>query len=227
MANEPWLERMDWASRRLEDENSTNAWALLGFTAIWNLFSWGIAYLILRQQDGRGIARLFVLIFPGVGVILLISVVYNLLRRQRYGVPVLELATLPAPVGRALAGVVRTRAVFDPAGGFIVKLQCIHRTVTGSGKNRSTHEDTLWEGSRTIPGATRDASGIAIPIAIPIPSDARETDRGTSSDQILWRLQVSAAVDGIDFRTQYEVPVFRTAESATPLTPEELARFAP
>jgi hypothetical protein len=123
--------------------------------------------------------------------------------------------------------VVRTRAVFDPAGGFVVKLQCIHRTVTGSGKNRSTREDTLWEGTRTIPGATRGADGIAIPIAIPIPPDARATEVGTPSDQILWRLLVTAAVDGIDFRTQYEVPVYRTAESDTPLTAEELARFAP
>jgi len=227
VANEPWLERMDWASRRLEDENSSHAWGFFGFTVIWNLFSWGIAYLFLRQGDASGIARFFVLIFPGVGAILLVSVIYILLRRQRYGVPVLELATLPAPVGRALAGVVRTRAVFDPAGGFVVKLQCIHRTVTGSGKNRSTHEETVWEGARTIPGASRDASGIAIPIAILIPSDARETDRTNSRDQILWRLLISAAVEGIDFRTQYEVPVFRTAESATPFTPEELARFGP
>jgi hypothetical protein len=227
MAGEPWLARSDWAGRRLEDENSSSAWAFFGFTLIWNLFSWGIAYLFLRQDDGGGLGRLFVLIFPGVGVILLISVSYILLRRRRYGVPVLELATLPAPVGRALAGLIRTRAVFDPAGGFVVRLQCIHRTVTGSGKNRSTHEDTVWEAQRTIPGASRDADGIAIPIAIPIPPDARETDRRNSSDQILWRLQVSAAVEGIDFRTQYEVPVFRTAESEIPLTPEELARFSP
>jgi hypothetical protein len=227
MATEPWLERMDWASRRLEDENSSHAWGFFGFTLIWNLFSWGIAYLFLRQGDGEGIGRFLVLIFPGVGAILFASVIYILLRRQRYGVPIFELATLPAPVGRALAGVIRTRAVFDPAGGFTVKLQCIHRTVTGSGKNRSAHEDTVWEGSRTIPGSTREVGGIAIPIAIPIPPDARETERGTPSDQILWRLLVSAAVEGIDFRTQYEVPVYRTAESATPLTPEELARFAP
>jgi hypothetical protein len=226
MATEPWLQRMDWASRRLEDENSSNVLGFLIFTVIWNLFSGGISYVFMRVDDTPGMARLFVLIFPGVGVILFISAIYVLLRRKRYGIPVFELATLPAPIGRALAGVVRTRAVFDPAGGFVVKLQCIHRTETGSGKNRTTHEDITWEGSRTIPGSTRDANGIAIPIAIPIPPDALESVERSSRDKILWRLLVSAAVDGIDFRTQFEVPVYRTAESATPLTPEELARFA-
>ena len=227
MSGEPWLARQDWASRRLEDENSSNAWAFFGFTVFWNLFSWGIAYLFVRQDDQSGMARFFVLLFPGVGAILLVCVIYVLLRRRRYGVPVLELATLPAPVGRALAGLVRTRAVFDPAGGFVVKLRCVNRTVTGSGKNRSTREDTLWEGERTIPGASPEAGGIAIPVAIPIPPDARETEVRNSSNQILWRLLVSAAVEGIDFRTQFEVPVFRTPESETPLTPEELARFDP
>ncbi len=225
MATDPWLERMDWASRRLEDENSSNVLGFLIFTVIWNLFSGGISYAFLRVDDTPGMARLFVLIFPGVGIILLISAVYVVLRRQRYGVPVLELATLPAPVGRALAGVVRTRAVFDPAGGFVVKLQCIHWTETGSGKNRSTHEDIVWEGTRTIPGATRDPGGIAVPVAMAIPADAAPTEARSSRDKILWRLLVSAAVDGIDFRTQFEVPVYRTPESATPLTPEELARF--
>lgn len=227
MATEPWRERMDWASRRLEDENSSHVLGFLLFTVIWNLFSGGLSYLFLRLDDSPGMSRLLVLIFPGVGVILFLSAIYVLLRRQRYGVPVFELATLPAPVGRALAGVVRTKAVFDPAGGFVVKLQCIHRTETGSGKNRTTHEDVMWEGSRNIPGGTRDAHGLAIPIAMPIPPDARETEVKSSRDEILWRLLVSAAVDGIDFRTQFAVPVFRTAESATPFTPEELARFAP
>jgi hypothetical protein len=168
-----------------------------------------------------------VLLFPAIGVLLLAGAVFALLRRRRYGVSVLELATLPAPVGRALAGMVRTKAVFDPAGGFVVRLECVRRTVTGSGKHRSTHETLRWSGERTIPGATADARGIAIPVAVAIPPEAQATDGTNPRDRVLWRLQVSAAVDGIDFGTQFEVPVFRTAESETPFTPGELARFAP
>src|SRR5512143_294181 len=162
VSGEPWLARPDWAARRIADQNASGAWGMLFFALLWSVFSCGLAYLFLSQRDGNGIGRMLVMIFPAAGGLMLIGAAYVLLRRRRYGVPVLELATLPVPVGRALAGLVRTRAVFDPAGGFVVKLQCIHRTVTGTGKNRSTREDTLWEGERTIPGATRYAGGIAI-----------------------------------------------------------------
>ncbi len=226
MNRELWLARRDWAARRIKDENASGAWGFLIFALVWTGFTCGLSYLFMSQKDD-GAGRYFVLIFPVVGVLLLAGAIYGLLRRRRYGVPVFELATLPAPVGRALAGIVRTRAVFDPAGGFVVKLECIHRTVTQSGKNRSTRDNVLWSGKRTIPGATPEGEGIAIPIAVAIPPDARETDSANANNRVLWRLQVSAAVEGIDFSTQFEVPVFRTAESETPLTPEELARFAP
>lgn len=225
MSGEPWLARKEWAARRLLDENSSGAYGFLIFTVIWILFSCGLAFVFFRADGDDGSGRWLVLIFPGVGVLLLIAVTYVLLRRRRYGVPVLELATLPAPVGRVLGGLVRTRAVFDPAGGFVVTLRCIQKTVTGSGKNRSTRETTLWEGKRTIAGAVHETGGIAIPVAMAVPADARESDRSDSSNEILWKLGVSAAVEGIDFNCQFEVPVFRTAESATPLTPEEAARL--
>lgn len=225
MSDEPWLARKDWAVRRIEDENATGAWGFLLFTLIWVGFSSTLSFVFLRQTGDDSGSRWMVLIFPAVGVILLIAVTYVLLRRRRYGVPVLELATLPAPLGRALGGVVRTRAVFDPAGGFVVTLTCVHKTVTGSGKNRSTRETTLWEGKRTIAGAVRETGGIAIPVAMAIPSEASPTERRSASDEVLWRLTVGAAVEGIDFSSQFEVPVYRTAESATPLTKEELLQY--
>jgi hypothetical protein len=109
---------------------------------VWTGFTCAISYPILREQH-RGAARHPVLLIPAVGVLLPAGAVYVLLRRRRYGVSVLQPATLPAPVGRALAGMVRTRVVRDPAGGFVARLECIRRTVTGSGKNRSTHEAVL------------------------------------------------------------------------------------
>ncbi len=40
---------------------------------------------------------------------------------------------------------------------------------------------------------------------------------------MIWRLVVTADVPGIDYSATFEVPVFRTVESDTPLTAEELA----
>ena len=84
------------------------------------------------------------------------------------GLPVFELATLPAPPGRALAGHVVVSTGLEPDREMSIRLRCLRRTVTGSGKNRKTHETTLWEDQRRIPGAIRSGECVKIPVAIPI-----------------------------------------------------------
>jgi hypothetical protein len=106
-----------------------------------------------------------------------------------------------------------------------IRLRCVRRQCTGSGKHRKTSETTLWEDKRRIPGAIRSGEGVRIPVAIPIPQDASPTDARDSSDRVLWRLEVRSETPGVDFLAQFEVPVFRTEESNTPLTPEELSQF--
>ena len=110
-----------------------------------------------------------------------------------------------------------------PPGGFSITLRSVRITLTGSGKNRSTHEAVLWESTRTMPGSLWEAGGISIPVAIPIPADARKTDERDAADRVIWRLVLAADEPGIDYSATFEVPVFRTAESEVPLTPEEHA----
>lgn len=217
MSDAPWLARQEWADRRIKDVTTRAAGCLLAFALGWTLLSSGIAATVLSQSGGFG-GALFVLIFPAVGLLLVGVGVTLMLRRRRFGIPVFELATLPGVPGETLAGMVRTTGTIDPEGGFLVRLRCLRRTVSGSGKNRRTDETTLWEHEEVMPGAARRADGIAIPVAIPLPADARATDASDSDDQVLWRLEVTAAVPGIDFKAQFEVPVFRTGP--TPQGPE-------
>jgi hypothetical protein len=138
------------------------------------------------EEENRG-----VLLFPLTGILVFSGAIYALLRRQRYGAAVFELATLPAPLGRTLAGHVRVGRGLAPNGEITLSLRAIHRIITRSGKSTSAKEEILW-----------------------------------GSHRILWRLELKSVVPGVDFLAQFEVPVFYTAESDTPLTPEELARFA-
>jgi hypothetical protein len=222
---QPWSWREDWARGKIEDENCNAGWALLGFAVFWNAIAGGMTYAIWKGTGPRGPEHYFILLFPLIGTLVLVAGVYGLLRRRRYGVPVLELATLPAPLGRALAGHVRVPRGLEPDRQMTIWLRSIRRTVTGTGKNRQTSETTLWEDRRSIPGSIRAGDGVTIPIAIPIPADAVATDGGNPFDRVLWRLVVRSEVPGVDFEAQFEVPVFRTEESASPLTPEERARF--
>ena len=110
-----------------------------------------------------------------------------------------------------------------------ITLRAIHRTESRSGKNSSAKEEILeeilWENQRVLPGAVGDGDGVSVPIAVPIHRDVPQTSAASPKDRILWRLELKSAVPGVDFQAQFEVPVFDTDESETPLTPEEAARF--
>ena len=221
-----WLLRKDWAARRIEDENRRGGWFLLIFALVWNGIAWTVTLAIWRGVTPRGPEHYFVVLFPLIGALVFFGAIHELLRRQRYGVATFELATLPAPLGRVLAGHVRVGRGMTPNREITLSLRAIHRTVTRTGKGTSTKEEILWEDRRTLPGAVPEAEGVAIPVAIPIPRNAPETSSSDPRDQILWRLELSSTAPGVDFLARFEVPVFYTGESDVPLTPEELARFS-
>lgn len=215
----PWLWREDWAARRITDASAAEMGFAWAFTILWNLISIPSAVLAVRaalQQGNR--AALIALLFPAVGAGLLVWAVRATIRRRRFGTSVLELGTLPAIVGHALEGTLRTPAGLRPPEGFRVVLSCIRRVTSGSGRNRSTSERILWQEEHRA-----GASGIGVPVAFAIPADAAPSDPGRGDDRTLWRLEVSAEVPGVDYAAGFEVPVFRTAESALPRTQAEQA----
>jgi hypothetical protein len=215
----PWLWREDWAARRITDGARTEIGFSWAFAIFWNLVSIPAAVLGVRaamHAGNRG--ALAALLFPAVGIGLLIWALRATLRLRRYGTSVLELKTLPAVVGHVLEGTVRTPAGLRPAEGFWVTLTCVRRVTSGSGRNRSTSESIVWQDEHRT-----EAGGVGIPIAFAIPPDATPSDPQRGQDRTLWRLEVSAEVPGIDYSATFEVPVFRTAASALPRNTAELA----
>jgi hypothetical protein len=139
-----------------------------------------------------------------------------------------EMEATPAPLGHGLTGVVRTGSAVAAPEGFRVVLTCVRRVTRGSGKNSSTSESILWQEERTVPGRTsRGAGGMAttVPVAFALPADGQPSDRSSPRDRVLWRLEVSARVPGVDYKSTFEVPVSRTARSAEPVTAEEQSRL--
>ena len=222
--DEPWLWRKEWAEGRITGGSRATmifAWIFAGF---WNLISWTLAIGIVPAALNEGeLAALFVLIFPLVGALLLTWAIVATLRYRRYGISVFRMATVPGVIGRTLRGVIILPSRVRPVDGFDVKLTCVRRITTGSGKNRSTSERILWQEERSIRDSSQvGATATAIPVTFVIPDDAEESSPRSSDDQIVWRLEAEASVPGIDYSARFEVPVFRTAESDIPLTPQEL-----
>ena len=149
----PWLWRADWASGRIVDSGRATMATAWIFAALWNLISFPSAFLGVRAavQEGNH-AALLALLFPLVGVGLLVWAVRSTLRYRKYGVSRLELSTIPGVVGRTLTGMVRAPAGMQPDDGFQVTLSCVRRVTTRNGKNTSTSESILWQEERRVTG---------------------------------------------------------------------------
>ncbi|HKT61051.1 MAG TPA: hypothetical protein VJQ46_13455 [Gemmatimonadales bacterium] len=218
----PWLWRADWASGVVTDSSKAELWTAWVFAALWNLISVPSGVLGVREGLRQGNRLAFLaLLFPAIGVGLLVWAARATLRYRRYGVSRFALAANPGVVGHTLAGTVRTPSDLRPPEGFDVVLSCIRRETTGSGKNRSTTEHLLWQEQRRTTGGPG-----GLPVTFAIPSDASPSDPGMATDRVLWRLRVTAEVPGIDYAAAFEVPVFRTAASDAPLTDADRAAAA-
>ncbi len=221
--DEPWLWHEDWADKKIQDSNRSSLSSIWFFAVLWNLISLPLSLTVLPREvlQNRNYPALFGLLFPLVGAGLLIWAIRATLRWKKFGTSILELETLPGVIGGHLKGLLQTRTALRPEEGFSLKLTCIKRTVSGSGKNRSVNEKILWRERQVIPKNRIEAraQGSSIPFTFNIPYDSRETDRKNMDNAILWYVDAAASVPGVDYGAQFEVPLFRTSESDPDFAP--------
>lgn len=206
----PWLWREDWAQGVVRDSNKglmIFTWVFAGF---WNAIAIPAGVMAVKaavEEQNHGV--LFALIFPLIGAFLLLWAVRATTRYFKFGASVLELTTRPGVINGKLAGVVRIPGSLLPPEGFRGVLSCVHRRTTGSGKSRSTSENILWQ-EEGVFHPSRMAEGTMVPVGFAVPGDTQPTDGTDADNAIVWRLELQAAVPGVDYASRFEVPVFRT-----------------
>lgn len=214
--DEPWLCNPDWADGKVKSSSNMATIGLILFTIVWNVISWPVGLLFVNQAIGKAHPlEWLALIFPAVGVILLIATAVSVSRLRKYGRSMFEMASVPGVIGGQLAGVIRVSKKVQPEGGFHITLGCIQKTVTGSGDSQSTHETILWQEEQTIARELRqaDPERTAIPVLFQIPFDCHATDDANANDQTIWRLEAKAKTPGLDYAAAFDLPVFKTPES--------------
>ncbi len=125
----PWMWRPEWAGGRILCSTRQTVLVAWVFTTFWNLISFPLAVLqfpeILRDE---GPVALLVLMFPLVGLILMIWSIRATLRWKKFGESTLELQTLPGILGGDLRGTINTRIKGYPEDGFQLELTCVQRS---------------------------------------------------------------------------------------------------
>ncbi len=212
--HEPWKWREDWSTGRIESSDKTGFILILVMAFIWNALSWPAVIAVFMKEEPLKVL-LLVGIFPLVGLFLLAGAIYQGVRHLKYGKSIFEMGSVPGVIGGRLSGMVQTRVGLRPEEGFHVTLSCVRRERSGSGNNRSTTERILWQNSRVIrkDAMAHDRSRSAIPILFAIPYDQPPSDPEGGHLGVFWRLEVRAKVPGVDYATQFTVPVFKTEDS--------------
>ena len=210
----PWLWREDWAHGTIKDTNKGGAIAIWVFAVLWNAISIPAAFAARPELTKGNLAALLVLLFPLIGIILLITAIYLTLRMMTFGTSTCHLERIPIAPGSTFRGDIELNIDTAPENGYRLRIASFHAVTTGSGKNRSTNERLLWDQEIVVAGsaAMRSPTSTRVPFKFTTPPDSHVTDESDSRSRFFWRLSASAAFPGVDYGAQFEVPVFRTAE---------------
>lgn len=228
----PWLWQPDWANGRAlsRTRNTVYGWWIgvgLACLVVGPIVATNLPSL-LRNSDPKALVLLGLCLLP---LILLIGAVRATMRRERYGKTYFEFSSVPFVPGKRLAGQIHLHLDTPADHGIDLRLSCIRRIVTGSGKDQTVNEAVLWQDAKSAPQSSLAFGPLdtTIPVDFGIPQDAYETNHDNPRDQLLWVLHAKANVPGIDYSDSFEVPVFRpgaTGSSADTLTTDFHSNFA-
>ena len=146
---------------------------------------------------------------------------YLIGRFRKFGVSVFEMSPLPGVLGGPVSGTVRIPAKVETEAGFEMVLQCIHQYTSGTGKQRSTHHDVLWEDARHLDGMLSYGEETMLPVRFAVPYEKPASTSDGNRNGHYWRLNVTAAAPGIDYKAVFDVPVRHTSQSSFTFVPQE------
>jgi hypothetical protein len=208
--NQPWLWKQQWQTPEIRNDSKIVLWVSVVFATFWSLISLPVLFAVPGEiLDKKNYLAAIALLFPIVGVGLIIWAYNNYRRWKRFSDAVFKLDTYPAALGHLLQGTLIMREHLPDDTVFNVKLSHIYEYKTGSGDDRRTVEDIKWQDEQHIPiSAGRYRDKYRLPLRFVLPKDQRGSHWGDNGTRYFWRLDFTAEIEGVDFKQSYELPVF-------------------
>lgn len=215
--HEPWRQRQQWQSSTLLDAGRSSWITALVMALIWNAISLPLLFLLPDEIRAGNHAALLGLLFPLIGVGLMVWAVRNWRRWRRYGQSRLHLDAMPVALGGVLRATLEIPAKLS-SRQLHVQLLCLHRTVSGTGKNRHSSESMLWENRYDVPLQAGSSGTRSARVVIPLPDNQPESVWQNERSTVIWHLSANASEPGVDYASEFELPVF--AVDTEPLSGE-------
>jgi Protein of unknown function (DUF3592) len=211
-ADRPWLLNDDWQTATIRSGSRASMWGAWIFAALWNAISAPIPFLAWREIVERHNYLVFIaLLFPLVGIGLLIWAIRRTLEWRRFGAAPVTLDPFPGSIGGHVGGTIDLNLPLDPAAKFRVTLTNIHSYETGSGDNRSRSEKAKWQDA-VVAHAEPGGRGTRLSFRFDVPEGLHVSDTERDDSYYLWRLDLKADMPGTDLDRSYEIPVFATGQ---------------
>lgn len=215
---QPWMERKDWAARRVTSSEGAPALFMWVWVAGW----WGaMAFIGSVNGDKIRVALseswwnvAMVIVFVGAGLAGLWVAIAFSLTWWRYGRSVLTLDTLPAFTGERFAGTLEARLDPKPTQPLEIRLVC---------------EDLFWVETRTngkresrlrvrelgAAEATADPRRFAPTgqmlrgrIEVPVPAGLPSSNLDAAGNGIRWQVRIATADGDVPFSCSFDIPVY-------------------
>lgn len=212
---EPWKWKPEWQGPAIPERS--NMWKIaLHLYTIWAglIVIPLIAAAALSGAFQQGGPVWLLLIFPAIWGIPLWHSLKRARHRMAIGSARFEPLEIPTSPGCCLRGDIVTDKPLSARSAAELTLSCIRQTTSRSGNKSSTSTETVWSHAETIAHdrITRDPSGFRVPVRIPLPADAPPSGAWKAdSAQHFWKLALKVPRTAV--HAEFEVPVFRTAES--------------
>ena len=210
----PWLARKEWRSARIRAGAGVKIAVLWFVTALWNGISSPIIFQFNKEWASGNYLILIGLLFPLVGVFLLVHTLRSSAQWLRFRKLVLVLDPFPGAIGGHVGGYLDLNGQHDKHARYNVALECVYSYVSGSGDNRTRRENVKWSESGTA-RARNTSRGLRLSFRFEVPENLPEADVDQSDAYTFWRLKLNADIPGADLNSEFNIPVFKTAEQSS------------
>lgn len=218
--DQPWKWKPEWAGDAITPAGD----ALIAFIAAggWILLVQGplVAAIFISGVFSETWLALLACLPALLGLLPLRAAWRRYRTRQTTGALALRLRQSPLQPGGVLEGTLHFGRALSPLIPITLTARCIRKVTTGSGKSRTTSQQTLWEHTQSLHGAEaqRDDRGCSLPIRLELPADMPSTDTAAlialaaDEREHFWQIEVQTG-PGTNSRI-LPLPVF--GEAITP-----------
>lgn len=212
--NAHWQERKGWESNEIKSGAKRSMIVMWLFATFWNAISSVPLFFAISKELAKGnYIVLIALLFPLVGLFLIRKAVQLSREWMRFGVIKLVLDPYPGAIGGHVGGHLHIRKLKEYQTLCKVELECVYSYVSGSGENRSRHENVKWAESGTAQVEPM-SQGIKLSFRFDVPENLPEADVEQTGNYHFWRIKVTADIPGVDLDRSYNIPVYKTGEQS-------------